>query len=434
MSAIQGEKHQVSNNKTQQKFYQKIPIQSYLIAIAIGALESREISQRCRVWSEKELLDKAQYEFSNTEKQLQVAEEICGPYVWGIYHLLVLPPSFPFGGMENPCLTFVTPTLLAGDRSLANLVAHEIAHSWTGNLVTNKNFEHFWLNEGFTVFIERRIIGRLEGKEMEDFQALNGVEELKETVNDLGKKSNLTSLVVNLKNKIHPDDAFSSVPYEKGSLFLRYIENIVGGPEKFEPFLRKYFETYKYKSLTTDEFVSFFKSEFSETKDIEDIDWNTWLYAPGMPPTIPTYNQNYAFECDKFIKNVIDNFNISEENISSLTSEQKIYILQKLLEVNPLPIEKLEKLEELLQLNNVENSELKFRWLRISLKSHWSKKIEPALKWVTDIGRMKFIRPIYKDLYGWELSREEAIENFQENRKKMMHVAAYTIAQDLHLN
>ena len=169
-------------NQKQSYFIQDVPVPSYLIAIAVGALESKKIGPRSHVWAEKEIIGACAYEFAETEHQLKTAEEICGPYVWGIYDLLVLPPSFAYGGMENPCLTFVTPTLLAGDRSLANVVAHEIAHSWTGNLITNRNFEHFWLNEGFTVFVERKIKGKLSSPLQQDFDALGRLPELKETV------------------------------------------------------------------------------------------------------------------------------------------------------------------------------------------------------------------------------------------------------------
>merc|ERR1719450_1628162 len=165
------------------KFLQKVPIQSYLIAIAVGAVVSKKIGPRSHVWSEAEYIDKAAFDFSETESFLETAEELNGPYVWGIYDILVLPPSFPFGGMENPCLTFTTPTLLSGDKSNADIIAHEIAHSWTGNLVTNSNFEHFWLNEGFTVFVERKISGRIgQGEATRGFQAIGGWKGLKYTV------------------------------------------------------------------------------------------------------------------------------------------------------------------------------------------------------------------------------------------------------------
>ena len=155
MSAIRDGEDQVKGDKKISKFIQKVPIQSYLIAIAVGAVESRKIGPRTHVWSEKEFVEKAAFDFSETESFIETAEELCGPYVWGNYDILVLPPSFAYGGMENPCMTFATPTLLTGDKSNADVIAHEIAHSWTGNLVTNFNFEHFWLNEGFTVFTER---------------------------------------------------------------------------------------------------------------------------------------------------------------------------------------------------------------------------------------------------------------------------------------
>jgi leukotriene-A4 hydrolase len=176
MSAVPTGSHEVPNDNSKKvfTFEQKVPVPSYLVAIAVGALESRQIGPRSYVWSEKEVIDQAADEFAQTEEMLQTAESLCGPYVWGRYDLLVLPPSFPYGGMENPCLTFVTPTLLAGDRSLANVIAHEICHSWTGNLVTNHNWEHFWLNEGFTVFIERKIASRLVDEKMRHFHCIGG--------------------------------------------------------------------------------------------------------------------------------------------------------------------------------------------------------------------------------------------------------------------
>jgi leukotriene-A4 hydrolase len=228
MSAIPKSTEVVGHQKYSH-FIQDVPIPSYLIAIAVGALDSRKIGPRSHVWAEKEIIEECAYEFADTERQLITAEEICGPYVWGIYDLLVLPPSFAYGGMENPCLTFVTPTLLAGDRSLANVVAHEIAHSWTGNLITNRNFEHFWLNEGFTVFVERKIKGRLSSPLHQDFDAYGRLNELNETVKLFGEDNPLTRLVHDLKG-VHPDDAFSVVPYEKGQTFLRHLEEVVGGP------------------------------------------------------------------------------------------------------------------------------------------------------------------------------------------------------------
>ena len=259
------------NNTSTYHFVQEVPMSTYLVAIAGnnwvwfifwnnvlgGALESRVIGPRSRVWCEAEMVEAAAYEFAETEQFIKTGEDLLGPYVWGQYDLLVLPPSFPYGGMENPCLTFVTPTLLAGDRSLANVVAHEIAHSWTGNLVTNSTWEHFWLNEGHTVFIERKIIGRMYGQPQLEFQAIggwtgNGSKKVDswlveitnhrakgqvETVDTLGASNPYTCLVIKNNGDIDPDDAFSRIPYEKGFSLLWYLQSIFGA-EKFEGFLK----------------------------------------------------------------------------------------------------------------------------------------------------------------------------------------------------
>lgn len=269
-------------------FNQKIAIPSYLIAIVIGDIVSRDISDRVRVWSERANIEECYYEFQDTDDILKVAESIAGPYVWGRYDLVVLPPSFPYGGMENPCLTFVTPTLLAGDRSLVNVVAHEIAHSWTGNLVTNANWEHFWLNEGFTVFLERKILGKLAGSEaVRQAAHLDGLESLKYSLEVFGQDNPLTALHVNLKD-VDPDDAFSSVPYEKGSNFLFFLENLVGGPAIFNPFLKNYIQEFSYKSITSDVFVKYFQSHFPDI----DVEWEKWLNSPGMPLVVPDYDDS----------------------------------------------------------------------------------------------------------------------------------------------
>ncbi|CAH1169848.1 unnamed protein product [Phaedon cochleariae] len=415
-------------------FIQKVPVPSYLIAIAVGALESRKLGPRSHVWAEKEIIDECAYEFADTEHQLKTAEDICGPYVWGIYDLLVLPPSFPYGGMENPCLTFVTPTLLAGDKSLANVVAHEIAHSWTGNLVTNRNYEHFWLNEGFTVFVERKIQGRLTSPQSQDFDAYTSISELKETIDRLGVDSPLTRLVVDLKG-VHPDEAFSTVPYEKGQTFLRWLEARVGGPEKFEPFLREYFEEFKYRSIDTSDFKGFFEKRFPECGD---VDWDTWLYSPGMPPVIPQYDTSLAVICDTLLDKFYQwdgegSLPISEEDGGSLSTNQKIYFFQKISDQEAQPIQKLILLEKLFNLDKMKNAEIKFRWLRICLKARWEDKVHDVLTWINIVGRMKFVRPLYRELFQWEATKLRAIENFKANRRNMMHVTAFTIAKDLRL-
>ncbi|XP_033208191.1 leukotriene A-4 hydrolase-like isoform X3 [Belonocnema kinseyi] len=246
------------------KFYQPVPIASYLIAIAVGSLVSKRVGPRSSVWAEEELIEQSAYEFAETETMLQTAEEICGPYIWGIYDLLVLPPSFAYGGMENPCLTFVTPTLLAGDRSAVSVIAHEIAHSWSGNLVTNANFEHFWLNEGFTFFIQFKIDGRMFGEKVRQFDALIGLSELNHSIST-SETPERFKLIVNLDG-INPDDA--DVPYMKGHALLYYLEELLGGPKEFEAFLKSYFNLFKCKSVLTSDWKGYLYKYFSNKTEV----------------------------------------------------------------------------------------------------------------------------------------------------------------------
>ena len=305
-------------------FEQNIPIPAYLIALVVGDITSEDISPRVRVWSERENIAQCKTEFEDTDSILQAAEAVAGPYVWGRYDLLVLPPSFPYGGMENPCLTFVTPTLLAGDKSLVNVVAHEIAHSWTGNLVTNANWEHFWLNEGFTVFLERKILGALataagrDGEKLRSFCALAGLEALNYSIEVFGADNPLTALNTELEG-IDPDDAFSSVPYEKGFTLLMYLESLVGGHEVFDPFLKSYIQEFAYKSIKSQDFIDYFTKQFPAVS--KSIDWVRKLKEVGMPSDIAEYNRELLTECEA----VAERWNkgsVSSDDLEKLSPKQ----------------------------------------------------------------------------------------------------------------
>ncbi|XP_046383886.1 leukotriene A-4 hydrolase-like [Ischnura elegans] len=425
-------------------YKQPVPIPAYLLAFASGKFVQRQLGPRSFVWSEEEIIEAAAYEFAETEVMLETAEKICGPYEWGVYGLLVLPPSFPYGGMENPCLTFVTPTLLAGDRSLADVVAHEISHSWTGNLVTNCSFEHFWLNEGFTVFVERKICGRMRGEPHRHFSAIGGIKELAETIHVRGETNPLTQLVLDLRG-VDPDDSFSNVPYEKGHTFLFYLEDLLGGAEVFDPFLQSYIAKYKFKSISTDDFVSYLKSYFAGKKPQEDllekVAWTAWLNTPGMPPVIPKYDTSLADACSKlrlqwqsWDPQVACPFT-KDADLKPLSSNQIIEFLAQLLAEteSPLSLEKVQKMQDVYNFNSYTNSEIKFRWLRLCIKAHWEEQIERALEFATSQGRMKFVRPIFRDLGKWDKSRERAIATFKKHRSAMMYVTAHTVASDLGL-
>ncbi len=276
-------------------FDQSVPVPSYLIAIAVGRLEGRQVGPRSTVWAEPQLIDAASAEFSDTEQYIQEAESLLGPYIWGKYDVLILPPSFPYGGMENPCLTFLTPSLVAGDKSLVSTAIHEITHSWSGNLVTNLNWEHFWLNEGFTKFIERKIIGRLQGEQIRELQAHVGYAELLDNVRLIGEDSQLTSLTPCLKG-LSPDDVYSRVPYEKGHAFLYHLEKTVGGAALFDPYLRAHIAHFSGQSITTGQWKKFFLDYFKD-QDLEaEVDFDAWLSGPGMPPVNPGHDQTLLFE------------------------------------------------------------------------------------------------------------------------------------------
>ncbi|KAM4676140.1 leukotriene A-4 hydrolase [Discoglossus pictus] len=420
-------------------FHQNVPIPSYLIALVVGALEGRKIGPRTVIWSEKELLEASAYEFAETEKMLKYAEQLAGPYVWEQYDLLVLPPSFPYGGMENPCLTFVTPTVLAGDRSLAGVIAHEISHSWTGNLVTNRTWENFWLNEGHTVYLERRIDGLLYGEQFRQFKALGGWKELQNAINTFGATNVLTNLVPNL-HEVDVDAAFSSVPYEKGFALLFYLEQLLGGPEIFLGFLKSYIQMFSYKTLTTEDWKNFLYSYFKDKVDILDkVDWNGWMHTPGMPPVKPQYDMTLANACialsNRWVKaKESDLSSFSSDDLKELSSHQQIELLTLLLLEKPLSISHVKRMQEVYNYNEVKNSEIRFRWLRLCIQAKWEEVIPLALKMATEQGRMKFTRPLYRDLYNFDTARELAVSTFLKNRAAMHPVTAMLVAKDLHVD
>jgi aminopeptidase N len=281
------------------RFRQPVKIPCYLIAIAVGNLQGKRVGPRTTVWSEPEVLESAAWEFADTERLLATTEDVLTPYEWGVYDLLVLPPSMAYGGMEHVCLTFVTPSLLAGDRSLVDVVIHEAVHSWMGNLVTTQNWEHFWLNEGFTVFVERKVVGRLHGEASRQFSAIIGLKALQESVGQMceGGHPEYTCMCPCLR-EVDPDDAFSSVPYEKGFNFLYYLEQLLGGPAAFDPYLKAHVRKFAHTSINTTGFKAFLYEFFADQRAVLDgVDWNGWLNKPGMPLVPNAFDDTLAKDC-----------------------------------------------------------------------------------------------------------------------------------------
>ena len=343
------------------------------------------------------------------------------------------------------------------------------------------------MNEGFTVFTERKIAGRMAGGEpARSFSALGGWKALKYNVrfmyfdihfwkcysrlltlflfptqiDIMGATNPLTNLVVDL-NGVDPDDAFSTVPYEKGSTFLWYLEDVVGGPgsnnilllcftqfgEKFllstffsavfEPFLRAYYDTFKYQSIDSYEFKNFFLKYFKD-KDTSSVDWDTWFFKPGMPIYKPNFDESMAKVCQdlrtKWVRwQETEACPMKSTDLDHFTSGQKIEFLALMLEEAPLSIAKLEKMQALYNMDSVTNSEIKFRWIRLGLRGKWNAAVPKAVQMVTEQGRMKFLRPIYRDLYEWEETRETATQTFLKNKDSMMHVAVQGLEIDLKL-
>eukprot|EP01114_Cavostelium_apophysatum_P016677 TRINITY_DN4794_c0_g1_i1.p1 TRINITY_DN4794_c0_g1~~TRINITY_DN4794_c0_g1_i1.p1 ORF type:complete len:601 (+),score=152.57 TRINITY_DN4794_c0_g1_i1:41-1843(+) len=435
MSAVSQPKGAASDGKNTFSFKQDVPMSSYLIALGIGEIESREIGPRSRVWSEKSMVEAGAYEFAETEEFLKIGEDLLGPYVWGRYDILLLPPSFPYGGMENPCLTFVTPTLLAGDRSNADVVAHEIAHSWTGNLVTNKTWEHFWLNEGMTVWTERKIVGVMRGEPMRHFSAIIGEQALKESIKQFGETNPLTNLIPNLKD-IDPDDAFSSVPYEKGFNFLFYLETLVGEPSVFAGFMKSYIQHYKYQSVTSEDFKRYFLDYFknADQSKLATIDWEKWFNTPGMPIVQNQFDQTVAKQSEELAQKwIAGGQGTSAEDIKNWRAGQTVVFLDRLDAAAPLPKETLQKLDSTYNFTGSKNAEIRFRWYKLGAQSEYEAILPQALSFLKEQGRMKFVRPLYRALFKSKFGKDAVVQTFKENRNIYHGIAQKMVAKDLEL-
>jgi len=423
MSALsKGSTKSEDGGKTTWHWEQPVPTSTYLIAICVGDLASRDISDRCRVWSEPGIVDAVAFEFSETEEFLKTAEDLTIPYMWGRYDVVCLPPSFPYGGMENPCLTFVTPTLLAGDRSLADVVAHEIAHSWTGNLVTNGTWEHFWLNEGWTTWLQRRIMGRMKNDpKFFDFDAIGGWKHLTDDVALLPEDF---SRLVPVIGGCDPDDAFSGVPYEKGFNLLVNLERRVG-EEAFGAYAKTYLTTFKFITVTSTEFRTHFTSYFKGHKNLKDFDWDTWFHSPGLPAT-PTFDrtlsqasEDLAAEWLKFDSGKVGK---PTADTSKWTTNQRTCFLDAMLvsledSSRSLNSSTTRAMDSTYGYSGVKNSEILHRFSLLCINAEDRSILEPCLKFITTQGRMKFVRPIYRALYGSKMGREVAVKTFKENMK-----------------
>jgi leukotriene A-4 hydrolase/aminopeptidase len=387
-------------------------IPSYLLAFAVGNIASKDIGPRSRVYAEPEVLEAGAWELAGTDTMVQKAEVLFGPYVWDRFDILVMPPSFPYGGMENPRLTFLTPTVLAGDRSLVNVVAHELAHSWTGNLVTNANMNDFWLNEGFTVYAERRIIEALEGGEAVALHAALGRKHLQIDLDRLtAKNPRYTKLKTDLSG-MHPDDVYSLVPYEKGYLFLRRVEDLVGRP-KFDEFLKQYIARFSFKSITTEEFLAFFNEVLPDAKSA--INLGEWIEGTGIPSDAPNAKSGRLERIEQLVRAWKEGTRPSISVLKGFdASEWQVFLssLPKKLDLRDCAF-----LDDQFALSEVKNAEIRVAWLTIAASSGFEPAYSKVREALATWGRMKYLRPLYTAMVerGPD-GKQMAKEIFEKNR------------------
>lgn len=376
-------------------FKQDKPIPSYLMAIAVGDVEFKSIDNRTGVYAEHSQIDKSVWEFAKLGDMVNAAEKLFGKYRWGRYDVIVLPPSFPFGGMENPNLTFLTPTVLAGDRSLTSLLAHELGHSWSGNLVTNASWDETWLNEGFTTYVEHRIGEEVFGIKEAKMQDVLSRKVLKNNLDELGIDSPDTRLKIDTSGK-NPDDGLSDIPYEKGYAFLQTIEAAVGR-EKFDVFITNYFNDHAFQSATTEEFVDYFnKNLIKGDKSLADkIKAEEWIYKPGIPSNIITpVSEDF---------NAIDNIQKTWRKTGVKGLSQKIKSTnEKVHFIDYLPADlttqEMADIDKEFNFTNGGNFVVKRQWFIIAIL-HQYKVAYPAIEqFLTTYSRTYSLTPLYKEM------------------------------------
>jgi aminopeptidase N len=388
------------------------PIPPYLFALAAGRLAARDLSPRARVHAEPEIVEGAAREFAGVEEMIRTAERLFGPYPWERYDLLVLPPSFPYGGMENPRMTFLTPTVIAGDRSLVDVVAHELAHSWTGNLVTNATMEHFWLNEGATTWAERRILEALHGEEAAVLSWAIGETALKQAFERFGVDSPLTKLRTELAG-VDPDDAFSSIPYEKGARFFALLEQ-TAGRERFDRFVADYIARFRFTSITSEAFLAFLDEKLPGLS--ASVRAAEWLSGTGMPANAPVFRSARLEELTGLAARFAGGTRPDPAAVARWTPSETLVYLQHV--PRPLPGVACAELESLFGFLAQGNYELLVEGLTIAAASDW----EPAFGRIRDVlisvGRMKYLRPLFKALGGHPRTRALAHEIYEAARPR----------------
>jgi len=405
-------------------FKMEKPIPAYLMSITAGNLTFQPMGNRTGVYAEPQMLETAALEFAEMQEMLETAESLYGEYHWNRYDVLVMPPSFPFGGMENPMITYATPTIIAGDKSLVSLIAHELAHSWSGNLVTNATWDDFWLNEGFTVYFERRIMESIMGKPYADMLEVLGWQDVHHTIEDLGHNNPATCLKLNLQDK-DPDDGMNDIAYEKGYFLLRAIENAVGRP-KFDDFLKWYFTTHAFTSMQTEEFIEILNSRLLTTPVLQaQVNAERWIYQPGMPESAPKPQSENFKAVDVAISRFLKGNMPDIQSTRSWSTHEWLHFLRHLPET--LTLEQRSSLDQTFHFTETGNSEIAFEWFLAAYRHGYIPAYERAEAFLIQTGRRKFIVPLYKELLKTEGGKSKAREIYEKARPGYHYVATSTL-------
>jgi leukotriene A-4 hydrolase/aminopeptidase len=408
------------------RFHMPQPIPSYLIAIAVGDLTFTPMSDRTGVWAEPAMVARAAREFEDTEQMIKTTEALYGPYRWGRYDLLVLPPSFPFGGMENPRVTFATPTVIVGDKSLVALVAHELAHSWSGNLVTNATWSDFWLNEGFTTYLERRIVEAVYGSRLAEMEGIIGLRDLAQARADLAVARD-RSLLPDLTGR-DPDDAYSVVPYEQGALFLSFLESRFGR-DAFDAFLRRWFDEHAFQSVTTEQFLEFLSRHLLSTKPgaVTDAQIQEWLHTEGIPSfaVLPKSDALEKVEQarDTWLRG--ESLDALARTASAWSTQEWVHFIDSL--PRKLETDRLSTLDRRLKLTDSPNAEIAHVWFRLAIANRYTPAFPAMERYMVRIGRRKLIVPLYRDLAATPEGKSLATQIYSKARAGYHPVAQGTV-------
>jgi len=403
------------------------PIPAYLMALAVGRLDFAPLSGCTGIYAEPATLPQAAYEFADLEQMVAAAEQLYGPYQWERCDLLVLPAGFPFGGMENPRLTFVTPTILAGDRSLTSLVAHELAHSWSGNMVTNATWNDFWLNEGFTVYFERRIMERLYGSSYAAMLQVLGEAELRDTIVELGPESPATHLRLHLAGR-DPDEGLNDIAYEKGCLLLLTLEQLVGRA-RLDTFIKEYFARFSFQSMDTTTFIAYLTEQLLDPEPglAERLHLAAWIDGPGLPANAPAAHSARFDAVDTALAQLAAG--TAPADLQPITTEWSSHEWVHFLQGLPptLTAADLGALDAAFRFTASGNAEILAAWFPLALRAGHAPADAALENFLRHVGRRKFLVPLYRALLAVPGGRARAQRIYKEARPNYHSVATGTI-------